>query len=124
MKVAVGSLGSLAQKIFHQLRKSLAVKQAKWKQIGVKEIADTREFPFFIQWLSADHPSQDGTPLAEIEKIVIADKDRLADSWFKDEILASLGDVNIEWVDPATNDDQSGIVALHLTTPGGVVVLD
>ncbi len=28
----------------------------KWKQIGVKEIADVREFPFFIQWLSADHP--------------------------------------------------------------------
>jgi len=96
----------------------------KWKQIGVKEIADTREFPFFIQWLSADHPSQDGTPLAEIEKIVIADTDQLADSWFKEEILASLGDVTIEWIDPSTNDDQSGIVAVHLVTPGGVVVLD
>ena len=95
-----------------------------WKQIGVIEIAETREFPFFIQWLSADHPSQDGTPLAEIEKIVIADKDQLADSWFKDEILAALGDVNIEWVDPATNDDQSGIVSVHLTTPQGLVILD
>jgi Glyoxalase-like domain len=96
----------------------------KWKQIGVKEIADTREFPFFIQWLSADHPSQDGTPIAEIKKIVIADKDQLADSWFKDDILASLGDVNIEWVDPAINDDQSGIVAVHFSTPSGVAVLD
>ena len=96
----------------------------KWKQIGVKEIVDTREFPFFIQWLSADHPSQDGVPLAEIAKIVIADKDQLADSWFKEEILASLGDVIIEWVDPSTNDDQSGIVAVHLSTPNGTVVLD
>ena len=96
----------------------------KWKQIGVKEIADTREFPFFIQWLTADHPSQGGTPLAEIEKIVIADKDQLADSWFKEDILASLGDVNIDWVDPSTNDEQSGIVAVHLSTPSGVVVLD
>ena len=96
----------------------------KWKQIGVKEIVDAPEFPFFIQWLSADHPSQDGTPLAEIEKIVIADKDRLADSWFKDEILASLGDVKIEWVNPAADDHQSGIVALHLTTPGGIVAID
>ncbi|HCP72667.1 MAG TPA: glycosyltransferase, partial [Actinobacteria bacterium] len=95
----------------------------KWKQIGVKEIADTREFPFFIQWLSADHPSQDGTPLAEIEKIVIADKDQLTDSWFKEDILASLGDVNIEWVNPSTNDDQSGIVAVHLATPSGEVIL-
>jgi Glyoxalase-like domain len=96
----------------------------KWKQIGVREIADTREFPFFIQWLSNEHPSQDGTAFAEIEKIVIADEDQLADSWFKDEILASLGDVDIEWVSPESNDGQSGIVAVQLSTPAGVVTLD
>ena len=62
--------------------------------------------------------------MAEIEKIVIADKDQLADSWFKEDILASLGDVNIEWVDPSSNDEQTGIVAVHLATPSGVVVLD
>ena len=93
-------------------------------QIGVKEIAETREFPFFIQWLSADHPSQDGTPLAEIEKIVIADKDQLTDSWFKNEILASLGDIKIEWVDPTENENQTGIVEVHLSTPNGTVKLD
>jgi hypothetical protein len=89
-----------------------------------KEIVDAPEFPFFIQWLSEYHPSQDGTSTAVIEKIVIADADQLADSWFKDDILASLGDVNIEWVDPASHDDQSGIVAVHLSTPNGAVVLD
>ena len=96
----------------------------KWKQIGVKEISESPEFPFFIQWLTTDHPSQDGTPLAEIEKIAISDQDQLGGSWFKDDILDSLGDVDIEWVDSATNDDQSGIVAVHLSTPSGVVVLD
>lgn len=80
--------------------------------------------PLFIQWLSTDHPSQDGTPLAEIERIVIADNDQIADSWFKEDIFDSLGDVNIEWVDPATNDDQSGVMEVHLSTPSGVVVLD
>ena len=48
----------------------------------------------------------------------------LADSWLKEDILAPLGDVTNEWVDPSTSDDQSGIVAVHLVTPGGVVVLD
>ncbi len=96
----------------------------KWKQIGVKEIADTREFPFFIEWLTADHPSQDGTPLAEIVKIVIADNDQLADSWFKKEILSSLGNVNIEWINPFSNDGQSGIVAVHMLTPTGIVALE
>jgi len=96
----------------------------KWKQIGVKEIVDAPEFPFFIQWLSNDHPSQDGTPSSAIEKIVIAGKDQLSGSWFKDDILGSLGDVNIEWVNPITYDDQLGIVEVHLSTPSGFVVLD
>jgi hypothetical protein len=30
----------------------------------------------------------------------------------------------IEWADPSTNDDQSGIVAVHLSTPVGLVILD
>jgi hypothetical protein len=96
----------------------------KWKQIGVKEIADSREFPFFIQWLSEEHPSQDGTPQTQIKKIVIADLDQLSESWFKEEILASLGGVEIIWVDPSENDNQSGIVSIHLETPTGLVVLD
>jgi hypothetical protein len=95
----------------------------KWKQIGVKEIVEAPELPFFIQWLSAEHPSQDGASVAAVSKIVISDKDQLADSWFKEDILAALGDVDIEWVDPTTNDDQSGIVSVHLATPGGFVVL-
>jgi hypothetical protein len=96
----------------------------KWKQIGVKEITDARELPFFIQWLTSDHPSKDGAAVSTIEKIVIADKDQLAESWFKEEILSALGKVTIEWVDPSTNDGENGIVAVHLNTPNGVVVLD
>jgi hypothetical protein len=96
----------------------------KWKQIGVMEIMDAREFPFFIQWLSVDHPSQDGTALSEIKGIDIADSSQLANSWFKHEILASLGDVSIEWVEPSKYDNQSGIVAVHISTATGIVVID
>ena len=96
----------------------------KWKQIGVKEISDSREFPFFIQWLSTDHPSQDGMPLAEITKIVFGDSDQLTNSWFKDEIISSLGKVKIDWVNSTSNEGQSGIANVHLSTPGGPVILD
>ena len=96
----------------------------KWKQIGVNEITDSRELPFFIQWLTSDHPSQDGKAVAAIEKITIADTDHLADSWFKTEILNGLSGADIEFVDPSANDGESGIVAVHLTTPSGVVRLD
>jgi hypothetical protein len=96
----------------------------KWKQIGVNEITDSRELPFFIQWLTADHPSQDGKAVAAIEKITIADTDHLADSWFKSEILGGLNGADVEFIDPSTNDGEYGIVAVHLTTPTGSVVLD
>jgi hypothetical protein len=96
----------------------------KWKQIGVTEIADSHELPFFIQWLTTDHPSQDGKAVASIEKITIADKGELSESWFKDEILAGLAGTSIEWTDPSTNEGENGIVAVHLKTPTGVVVLD
>jgi hypothetical protein len=96
----------------------------KWKQIGVNEITDARELPFFIEWLTADHPSQDGNAVSSIEKIVIADKDQLAESWFKSEILSALGKVTIEWVDPSENDGENGIVAVDLKTPNGLIRLD
>jgi len=96
----------------------------KWKQIGVNEIADSHELPFFIQWLTTDHPSKDGKAVASIEKITIADKGELSESWFKDEILAGLAGTSIEWTDPSTNEGENGIVAVHLKTPSGVVRLD
>jgi hypothetical protein len=96
----------------------------KWNQIGVKEIEGAPELPFFIQWLSNDHPSQDGYPQAEIIKILISDKDELADSWFKHDIMAALGDIKVEWIAPSLNEGQKGIVSIELSTPRGPVVLD
>ena len=86
----------------------------KWKQIGVKEITDSRELPFFIEWLTEDHPSKDGKAVARIEKIIISDDDQLSDSWFKDEILNALGDVEIEWASMEDNDGEPGIVSVSI----------
>ena len=96
----------------------------KWKQIGVKEIEESRELPFFIQWLTEDHPSKDGSAVAKIEKIVIADKEHLADSWFKSEILEALTDVLIEWVNPESNEGDNGIISLQLMINGVKVTID
>jgi hypothetical protein len=96
----------------------------KWKQIGVKEITDSRELPFFIEWLTEDHPSKDGNAVAKIEKIVIADKDQLSDSWFKNEILGALSGVSIEWTDSESNDGENGIVGIEIQSPSGLIRID
>ena len=87
--------------------------ELKWKQIGVKEIIGAGELPFFIQWLTDNHPSKDGNGVAKISKLVIADDEKLADSWFQDEIKSALTGVEIEWVKPELNQGDKGIVEVY-----------
>jgi hypothetical protein len=89
--------------------------ELKWKQIGVKEITGAGELPFFIQWLTEQHPSKDGIGVAKISKIVIADDEQLSDSWFKEEIKSGLKYVEIEWVKPELNEGEKGIVSIELS---------
>ena len=96
----------------------------KWKQIGVKEITDSRELPFFIQWMTEDHPSKDGNAVAKIEKIVIADKDQLDDSWFKQEIISGLNGIKLEIVEPSHQEDQVGILKVELSLSGNQISID
>ena len=98
--------------------------ELKWKQIGVKEITGAGELPFFIQWLTEQHPSKDGNSVEKISKIVIADDEQLADSWFKDEIKSGLTDVEIEWVKPESNDGGKGIVAVELLVNNNKIRVD
>ena len=98
--------------------------ELKWKQIGIKEIMDSGELPFFIQWLTEMHPSKDGKSVAKIVKIIIADDEQLADSWFQDEIKSGLNDVEIEWVKPELNDGDKGIVAVELEVKKKTIRLD
>ena len=38
--------------------------------------------------------------------------------------MDGLNGADIEFIDPSTNDGEYGIVAVHLTTPTGSVILD
>ena len=62
--------------------------------------------------------------MSKIEKIVISDKDQLSDSWFKDEILNGLEKVQIDWVDPSTQEGETGIVRVDFASPAGTVSID
>jgi hypothetical protein len=96
----------------------------KWKQIGVKEITDSRELPFFIEWLTEDHPSKDGNAVARIEKIVIADKNALSGSWFRSDILNALGSVVIDWSEQTLDDPNVGLVRIELSKDNEIISID
>lgn len=76
-----------------------------------------KQLPFFIEWKSLDHPSTDCKAIAKIVKVEIAGDPVRIEEW-----LGS--DVEVIWLTPADTEGESGIVAVHLITPSGVVRLD
>jgi hypothetical protein len=96
----------------------------RWKQIGVLDILQDKQLPFFIEWLSTDHPSKDGIATASITKVEFAgDKERIKE-YAGAEVADAIGDVEIIWVDPSINDGDTGIVAVYLQTPTGEIRVD
>ena len=98
--------------------------ELKWKQIGVRDIIGSGELPFFIQWLTDKHPSKDGNSVAKISKIVIADDEELANSWFKSEIKSGLSEIQIEWIQPESNEGDKGIVKVEINLNNQLVVIN
>ena len=58
----------------------------KWKQLGVKELSKNGHFPFFVQWLSENHPSKDLEARTSITSInICGSKDEL-NTWINSDI--------------------------------------
>ena len=97
----------------------------RWKQIGVLGTLEDRQLPFFIEWIENHHPSTDGKAVAKIVKVEIAGDEATITNYLGSDTAQALGDnVEVVWLSPEDNDGESGIVAVHLNTPTGVVRLD
>ena len=114
----------LGRKAVEGSRKRPDGSELSWKQLGVLGTLDDSQLPFFIQWLSSIHPSTDGKAVAKIIKIEIAGVENTIEEWLGSDLSKAFDGIEIEWVDPTTNDEETGLVAVHLTTANGVVRLD
>jgi hypothetical protein len=84
--------------------------QLEWKQIGINQVIVANEFPFFIQWLTSNHPSLDGKAVAKIKGIDIASENKLANSLFKSEIEGATSEIDVKWKNPEEVQLASGIL--------------
>ena len=75
--------------------------------------------------MSIDYPSTDGKAITKIVKVEIAGDESRIKEWLGSELREAIGsDFEVEWVAESANDGDSGIVAVHVMTPSGVVRLD
>lgn len=92
-----------------------------WKQIGVNEITDSCDHPYFIQCLPADHPSQVRKAVAAIEKFAVAYTNHPSYICFKMEIFGGLNSPDVEFIDSSANDGEYAIGAVHFLIPNGLI---
>ena len=63
-------------------------------------------------------------PAGSRNKIEISGDEKTIEEWLGSDLSKAFDGVEIQWVDPAVNDGETGLVAVHLATPNGVVRLD
>lgn len=94
----------------------------EWRQIGVTDLQNDPQLPFFIHWDSpaSEHPSRGATEI-RISKIEIAGDADVVAEWLGEPRNHPLDAIDVEWVD---GDDVNGIVAVTFETPRGSIRLD
>jgi hypothetical protein len=97
-----------------------------WKQLGINNMIEDPQLPFFIEWNVApsDHPSAGAKPGVHIERLEIAGDSGVVCEWLGEPIEHPLDDVDVTWIDPRDNDGATGLVAVEIRTPKGLVRID
>lgn len=98
--------------------------ELNWKQIGVLGTLEDRQLPFFIEWLTEDHPSKEAKAVAKIDKLEIAGDPERVREWIGEDFESAFAGIALEWVDPEENNGETGIFAVHFSTPNGTFRLD
>jgi len=93
----------------------------KWKQIGVKELLTNPELPFFIEWQDGHHPSEVGSPVAEIVEIIFSNSDPIEKTSFKSELVAALekDKTNVTFLND--ENQEVGLSSVSFSTPRGLI---
>lgn len=98
--------------------------ELKWKQIGVLGTIEDSQLPFFVQWVSNEHPSRDGKPTAEIKRIEISGDELTIKDWLGSEPMRAFNDVDVVYRNPKEFEGETGIISIVFSSPNGEVVLD
>lgn len=91
-----------------------------WKQIGLVEMSDDPQLPYFIEWETdeAHHPSTGSSTLA-LTHLEIAGDLKTVDDYLGTSAAQPLDGVTVGWSEPG--EDGSGVVAAVFSTPNGDV---
>ena len=98
--------------------------ELKWKQLGVLGTIKDSQLPFFIEWLTQDHPSSDGKAVAGIKQIDISGDEKTIETWLGSNPKSAFKDVAVNYLDASNYEGETSIISVTISTQNGDVVLD
>lgn len=95
----------------------------RWRQIGINDVADDPQLPYFVQWETdaAHHPSAGGSPIT-LRRLEIAGDEPTVDAYLGTSARQPLDGVEVEWL--SLFEEETGVVAAVFATPRGPVRVD
>ena len=103
----------LGRKSIEGQRKKPDGSELKWKQIGVLATLEDAQLPFFIEWVSKNHPSTDGAPIAKISKIEMSGDEKKISDWINQPSSKVAKGIEIVWRKAQEKDDENGILSVE-----------
>ena len=91
-----------------------------WKQIGILNLLNDAQMPFFITWHSKNHPSKDGNPTARISRVNVYGRKKDLELYVGQNIDLLIPEINII----NSKLDQSGIQSVEITHRGELLIID
>jgi hypothetical protein len=94
-----------------------------WRQIGLNDVAEDPQLPFFVHWeIDAEHhPSTPGSAIT-LRRLEIAGDEQTVDAYLGTSARQPLEGVEVEWLSPF--DGETGVVAAVFETAAGDVRID
>ncbi len=95
----------------------------RWRQIGINDVSEDPQLPFFTMWESTaeHHPSGGGSSIT-LTGLEIAGDEPTVDAYLGTSALQPLDGIAVEWFSPF--DGENGVIAAEFTTPGGIARID
>ena len=112
----------LGRKAVEGKRKKPDGTELSWKQLGVLSTLEDASHPFYVEWISQNHPSQDGVPVATISKLNITSNNQKNLNSPEIELIEKNSELSISWTE-ADKNDQTGIISVEFKIGSKIVCL-
>ena len=112
----------LGRKAVEGKRKKPDGTELLWKQLGVLSTLEDASHPFYVEWISQNHPSQDGVPVATISKLNITSNNQKNLNSPEIKLIEKNSELSISWTE-ADKNDQTGIISVEFKIGSKIVCL-